>query len=96
MKTLNEIKDEIALKHYGKNFVELIVNDLFAMAFFVCDLSAKEYASQFIDAAAESVEFEYTAYGKGNDKDWEDFTSTSGEWFRVDKQSILKLKDQLK
>lgn len=96
MKTLSKIKDELADKYWqctfnmAKSFVALWqLIDL-------TDEAAKIYAEQFIDAAAEeALVGEYTTYGPTGHISKE-VDQGYGGWWAIDKDSILKLKEQLK
>ena len=57
----------------------------------------KEYASQALDLAAEKADLEYCSvkqYHKESNE-WVDIADYIGQAFRIDKNSILKLKEEL-
>lgn len=89
MKTLRKIKDQVAQEHFQTSFDELVDSSRLHMAIIVCNSAAKRYAKQVLDAAAESATVKC-------DKVWVHSLGSYMPHPIVDKDSILKLKDQLK
>lgn len=60
-------------------------------------LCMRIYAEEALDLAAEKADLEYCSIEQGHkEEDWVDIADYTGKWFRIDRNSILKLKDQLK
>lgn len=84
MKTLEEIQNEVSKELYKYSFLDLLGQNYYAMALYVCNVSSIRYAEQAIDRCAARAEA-YIGFDIDGDTD-----------AVISRESILKVKEELK